>query len=162
MFPSHDRLRINIKLEKKFKKLNVYSERIFVSEANRAIANARAMAVSDAPVAESYGGTLKQSIRIKPVKGGGEMYSTVDYAPYVEFGTGSGYLKVNDATKLGIPEKFIKQFQLKLLNSLNKQKTLKIDMLYNHLTKKCKYSHDQVVNFFDSIDIDIYRPFIGS
>ena len=57
-------------------------------------------------------------------------------------------------------EKFIKQFQLKLLNSLNKQKTLKIDMLYNHLTKKCKYSHDQVVNFFDSIDIDIYRPFI--
>lgn len=109
------------KLEKKFKKLNVYSERIFVSEANRAIANARAMAVSDAPVAESYGGTLKQSIRIRPVKGGGEMYSTVDYAPYVEFGTGSGYLKVNDATKLGIPEKFIKQFKGRGIKEVNMQ-----------------------------------------
>ena len=57
-------------------------------------------------------------------------------------------------------EKFIKHFQLKLLNSLNKQKPLKIDMLYNYLTKKCKYSPDQVKNFFTSVDIDIYRPFI--
>lgn len=57
-------------------------------------------------------------------------------------------------------EKFIKHFQLKLLNSLSKQKPIKIDMLYNYLTKKCKYSPDQVKNFFKSIDIDIYRPFI--
>ena len=57
-------------------------------------------------------------------------------------------------------EKFIKHFQMKILNSLNKQKPLKIDMLYNYLTKKCKYSHDQVMHFFNSIEIDIYRPFI--
>ena len=57
-------------------------------------------------------------------------------------------------------EKFIKHFQLKLLDSLNKQKPLKIEMLFNYLTKKCKYSPEQVKNFFNSIEIDIYSPFI--
>ena len=57
-------------------------------------------------------------------------------------------------------EKFIKHFQLKLLHALNKQKPIKIEMLYNYLTKKCKYSPEQVTNFFNSIEIDIYSPFI--
>ena len=57
-------------------------------------------------------------------------------------------------------EKFIKHFQLKLLDSLNKQKPIKIEMLFNYLTKKCKYSPEQVINFFNTIEIDIYRPFI--
>ncbi len=57
-------------------------------------------------------------------------------------------------------EKFIKHFQLKILDAMNKQKPIKISILYNYLTKKCKYSSDQVINFFDTIDIDIYRPFI--
>jgi hypothetical protein len=57
-------------------------------------------------------------------------------------------------------EKFIKHFQLKILDAMNKQKPIKISILYNYLTKKCKYSNDQVMNFFDTIDIDIYRPFI--
>ena len=57
-------------------------------------------------------------------------------------------------------EKFIKHFQLKVLESLNKQKPLKLSILYTYLTKKCKYSPEQVNNFFESIDIDIYRPFI--
>jgi hypothetical protein len=57
-------------------------------------------------------------------------------------------------------EKFIKHFQLKILDAMNKQKPIKISILYNYLTKKCKYSGEQVINFFESIDIDIYRPFI--
>ena len=57
-------------------------------------------------------------------------------------------------------EKFIKHFQMKILDSMNKQKPIKIEMLYNYLTKKCKYSPEQVTNFFDTIDIEIYRPFI--
>ena len=57
-------------------------------------------------------------------------------------------------------EKFIKHFQLKLLQALNKQKPIKIEMLYNYLTKKCKYSDDQVRHFFNAIEIDIYSPFI--
>ena len=49
---------------------------------------------------------------------------------------------------------------MKILESMNKQKPIKLEMLYNYLTKKCKYSPDQVTNFFDTIDIEIYRPFI--
>ena len=57
-------------------------------------------------------------------------------------------------------EKFIKCFQLKLLDSFNNQKPLKLKTLYNYLTKKCKYSTEQVINFFESIDIEIYSPLI--
>ena len=57
-------------------------------------------------------------------------------------------------------EKFIKHFQLKLLDSMNRQKPIKKEMLFNYLTKKCKYSQEQVLNFFHTIDIDIYKPFI--
>mgnify|MGYP005815318435 CR=1 FL=1 len=57
-------------------------------------------------------------------------------------------------------EKFIKHFQIKLLNSLTKKKVLKIDTLYNYLTKKCKYSKEQVDNFFSAVDISIYSPLI--
>jgi hypothetical protein len=57
-------------------------------------------------------------------------------------------------------EKFIKHFQLKLLSALTKQKPIKIELLYNYLTKKCKYSPEQVINFFNTIEIEIYSPFI--
>jgi hypothetical protein len=57
-------------------------------------------------------------------------------------------------------EKFLKHFQIKILNSLSKRKVLKIDTLYNYLTKKCKYSNEQVDNFFEAVDISIYSPLI--
>jgi hypothetical protein len=57
-------------------------------------------------------------------------------------------------------EKFIKHFQFKVLDAMNKQKPIKLEMLFNYLTKKCKYSPEQVHNFFVSIQIDIYAPFI--
>ena len=57
-------------------------------------------------------------------------------------------------------EKFLKQFQLKVLSSLSKQKPLKLKSLFNYLTRKCNYSPEQVINFLDSIDINLYRPLI--
>lgn len=57
-------------------------------------------------------------------------------------------------------ETFLKNFQLKLLNALNKGKPLKIKTLFNYLTKKCGYSQEQVINFMESIDIDIYYPLV--
>ena len=57
-------------------------------------------------------------------------------------------------------EKFIKHFQVKILQSLSNQKPLKIDTLFTYLTKKCKYSQEQVLNFFESINIRSYYPFI--
>ena len=57
-------------------------------------------------------------------------------------------------------EKFIKHFQLRILESLNKQKVIKLSSLFNFMTKKCRYSEEQVENFFTSIDISIYYPLI--
>ena len=56
--------------------------------------------------------------------------------------------------------KFIKHFQVRILERLDKQKPLKQEILYNYLTKKCKYSGEQVDKFFEDIDISIYYPFI--
>lgn len=57
--------------------------------------------------------------------------------------------------------KFIKLFQTRLIKSMSDRKPLKMNTLYIFLTKKCDYSRDQVLNFFDSIDIDIYNPLIS-
>ena len=57
-------------------------------------------------------------------------------------------------------EKFIKHFQIKILESLNKQKIIKLSSLFNYLTKKCRYSQEQVNNFFVSVDILIYYPLV--
>ena len=57
-------------------------------------------------------------------------------------------------------EKFIKLFQFKILDSLSSRKPIKLDNLYTYLTKKCKYSKEQVLDFFETIEIDIYQPLI--
>ena len=57
-------------------------------------------------------------------------------------------------------EKFIKHFQFKLLDALDNQKPLKIDTLYLYLSKKCSYSREQILDFFSSIDIELYYPII--
>ena len=59
-------------------------------------------------------------------------------------------------------EKFIKHFQMKILESLNKQKVIKLSSLHNYLTKKCRYSKEQVDNFFITIDVSLYYPLIVS
>ena len=69
-------------------------------------------------------------------------------------------LKFVERWRFRYSEKFLKHFQLKLLDSLANQKPIKIDTLFNFLTKKCNYSSEQVINFFDAIDIDMYRPMI--
>ncbi len=57
-------------------------------------------------------------------------------------------------------EKILKHFQDKMFQAVSKQKPLKMKVLFNHLTKKCKYSEEYVSSLFRSIDIDIYRPFV--
>ena len=65
-----------------------------------------------------------------------------------------------DKWKHKYSERFIKHFQVKIIDSLSKQKPLKVSSLSNYLHKKCRYSKDQVENFFKSIEIDIYEPII--
>ena len=56
--------------------------------------------------------------------------------------------------------KFLKLFQTRLMKSMSDRRPLKITTLYTFLTKKCDYSKEQVLNFFDSIDITVYNPLI--
>jgi hypothetical protein len=56
--------------------------------------------------------------------------------------------------------KFIKEFQGKVIKSLKDRKPIKLESITKHLSKKCGYSIEQVKNFFDAIDIEIYHPLI--
>jgi hypothetical protein len=56
--------------------------------------------------------------------------------------------------------KFIKLFQTRLMKCLNDRRCLKLSTLYTFLTIKCNYSREQVLNFLNSIDIEVYNPVI--
>jgi hypothetical protein len=57
--------------------------------------------------------------------------------------------------------KFLKLFQFRVMKAMADRKQLKLTTLYTFLVKKCKYSREQVLNFFDSVDISIYSPIIS-
>lgn len=65
-----------------------------------------------------------------------------------------------DKWKFRFSSKFLKEFQIKVLNALKDRKPIKVNSLFNHLTNKCGYSREQVINFFEAIDIEIYHPLI--
>tara|TARA_R110000822_G_scaffold83122_4_gene196084 strand:- start:800 stop:1090 length:291 start_codon:yes stop_codon:yes gene_type:complete len=81
----------------------------------------------------------------------------IDFMDLVNFTLHKAFV---DKWRFKYSEKFIKHFQLKILESLNRQKIIKQSSLYNYLVKKCRYNGDQVDNFFESIDISIYYPLI--
>ena len=56
--------------------------------------------------------------------------------------------------------KFIKLFQTRLIKCLSDRRCLKLSTLYTFLTVKCNYSRDQVLNFFHSVDIEVYSPIV--
>ena len=62
--------------------------------------------------------------------------------------------------KYRFSSKFMRSFQLKLYQSLSQNKPLKRKSLFNYLTKKCKYSSEQVKNFFSSIEVELLYPAI--
>jgi len=70
--------------------------------------------------------------------------------------------KFEEKWKHRFSSSFVKLFQLKILESMDNQKPIKRATLYTYLTKRCKYSPDQVDNFFEAIDIEIYDPLIKS
>jgi hypothetical protein len=43
---------------------------------------------------------------------------------------------------------------------MDNQKPIKKSTLFTYLTKRCKYSEEQVLNFFDAIEIEMYDPII--
>jgi hypothetical protein len=66
-----------------------------------------------------------------------------------------------DKWRYRFSERFLKLFQTKLLEAIKNQKPLKIQTLFNYLSTKCGYSKEQVINFFDALDIkEMYSPII--
>lgn len=85
--------------------------------------------------------------------------SIVDFLDLINFTLSA---KFEEKWRHRFSSSFIKLFQLKILESMDNQKPLKRTTLYTYLTKRCKYSPDQVDNFFDAIEIDLYDPLIKS
>ena len=56
---------------------------------------------------------------------------------------------------------FLKHFQIRILHSLSTKRPININDLFKFLNEKCKYSEVQILNFFESIEIEIYNPIIG-
>ena len=81
----------------------------------------------------------------------------IDLLDLLSYTTSNDFL---DKWRFKYSERFIKSFQLRFLKSLNDRKPLKKDTLYLFLKKKCGYSKEQILDFFESIDLDIYYPII--
>jgi hypothetical protein len=86
-----------------------------------------------------------------------ELSDIVDFMDLINFTLSERFLEV---WRYKYSEKFIKSFQFRILDALQHQKPIKINSLFLTLQKNNKYSEDQVLNFFESIDIDIYRPLV--
>lgn len=69
--------------------------------------------------------------------------------------------KFIDKYKYKFSKKFLLKFQYKLLHHLDKRKKIRKSTLYTYLSKGSGYSTDQVDLFFETIEIEIYRPFIS-
>lgn len=56
--------------------------------------------------------------------------------------------------------KFLRHFQIKLHEVMDNKRPIKIKTLYSYLTNRCKYSPEQVLHFFKTIDISLYSPIV--
>jgi hypothetical protein len=81
----------------------------------------------------------------------------VDFIDLINFTLSDEFI---DKWRYRFSNKFIKEFQSKIIKSLKDRKPIKIDSLIKHLSKKCGYSIEQVANFFEAIDVRIYHPLI--
>lgn len=69
--------------------------------------------------------------------------------------------KFNDTWEYKYSKKLIDHFKLKLLDNIQKKKVLKLSTLFNFLHKKCKYNEDEILNFFESIEVENLSPIIS-
>lgn len=68
--------------------------------------------------------------------------------------------KFRDKWKNLYSERMIKLFQLKILQAFKAGKPIKKTSLMNYMMTKGKYKKEVVEDFFESIDLELYRPFI--
>ena len=81
-----------------------------------------------------------------------------DFIELIDFTISSAFI---DRWSKKYSKKFLKHFQVRLLKALQDERVLKLSTLFTYLHKKCRYSPEQVINFFESIDIEMYSPLIS-
>ena len=95
------------KLNKKLAMLQKFSKKELSSEIGRGameiVGRAKQSAAKDT-------GALRQSINAEASRKGVDVIANIDYAPYIEFGTGS-QVSLADMKELGIPDSYAAQFK---------------------------------------------------
>ena len=80
-----------------------------------------------------------------------EFLEQIDYALSFEF---------RDKWKHRFSTSFVTIFQQKIINALKRQKPFKLSQLTSTYMKKYNYNESYVSDFYDSIDVRLYRPLI--
>ena len=81
----------------------------------------------------------------------------VDFIDIVNFTLDTSFV---EKWRYKYSEKFIVSFQMRVLKALSDRKPIKKESLTNYFIKKLKYSNEQIINFYESIDISLYYPLI--
>lgn len=103
------------KLNKKLAQLQKFSKQELSNEIGRGameiVGRAKQSAAKDT-------GALRQSINSEASGKGVAVYANANYAPYIEFGTGS-QVSLSDMKELGIPDAYAAQFKGKGIRDVN-------------------------------------------
>lgn len=81
----------------------------------------------------------------------------IDLMELIEFTMSIDFL---DKWKMKYGERLIRLFQIKILDSLKKQKPLKLNSLCKFLIVDSGFNQEIVINFLNDIDNDLYYPII--
>ena len=104
-----------VKLNKKLAMLQKFSKQELSNEIGRGameiVGRAKQSAAKDT-------GALRQSINSESSGKGVDVFANANYAPYIEFGTGS-QVSLADMKELGIPDSYAAQFKGKGIREVN-------------------------------------------
>lgn len=104
-----------VKLNKKLAMLQKFSKQELSNEIGRGameiVGRAKQSAAKDT-------GALRQSINSEASGKGVDVFANANYAPYIEFGTGS-QVSLADMKELGIPDSYAAQFKGKGIREVN-------------------------------------------
>lgn len=81
----------------------------------------------------------------------------IDLMELIEFTMSIDFL---NKWKMKYGERLIRLFQIKILDSLKKQKPLKLNSLCKFLIVDSGFNQEIIINFLKDIDNDIYYPII--
>lgn len=104
-----------LKLKNKLDKMRTFESKTVSNELGKTGLEIVRLAKRAAPVDK---GALKQSISAQRSGKSVNIVAAVNYAPYIEFGTG-GSVDLTDMVELGIPESYAAQFKGKGIREVN-------------------------------------------